>query len=213
MALSITKVPYDMAIGAEISYAWDVVTNVSEGGINTRTSKRATPIRNFTLTIGPDDALELRSVYLALAGPRWPVGVRDWSDYTLTDETLTLDSTDATYSYYPLVKAFAPATGNRTYSQRVLLPDETEVSISIKVNDVAPSAADWSLQDYGIVRIKNSILSGYDTVTASGQFIYPCCFVDNELPFVIHDRFAPFLSAQDVQLREILEAEFRDLTA
>src|ERR1035437_5007096 len=176
MTASIATMPYDMAAGAEIDITWSTVQAQSEGGITSPRSQRMMPIRQFHLSVSPSDVAELRKLYLALLGPHWPIGVRDYSDYEFTDEELAFEQ-DTSSTYARLRKLYLPATGDRGFYQRILLPDQYEIPLTIKVDGSPLGSGSWHLDDFGIVVIPDTTLETGSTITASGQFLIPARFM------------------------------------
>ncbi len=203
--------PYNAALGAEVDITFDTTVNTSESSIAGRNSRRSQAIRNFHLTIGPDEFDEVKAVYTSCYGRRFPVGVRDWiGGYQVTDAPidhfLSSSGTEA-----ELAITYQPATGSRSYTQRILCPDQTSVALSVKVNG---SPTSFSLVDPGIIVISGSLASG-DSITWSGQYVYPCCFTTDSTTSKILARNDNYSVRQftDVQLTEILEDEFIRLSA
>lgn len=210
--VDIAFLPHDVAAGAEIDITWSTAKATSEGGITGRKTRRDDPIRIFHIDIGPEEVAELRKIYLSGAGPRWPVGIRDWSDYEFTDEVLEYTQ-DTSFTYAPLRKLYQPATGSRSFHQRILLPDQTEIPLTIKVDGTPLDVSDWTLTDFGIVTIDNSLLPTSAEITASGRFVYPACFAEDMMTLIVHEQKAKTFGINGLQLEEILEAELTALTA
>jgi hypothetical protein len=213
--MSIPIVPNTIAGGAEVDLTWATSVSTSEGGVAGRKSLRKTPQRQFHLTIGPDQAQEIAAIYRASNGPRYPVAIRDWSDYQFTNQELvwlvaggnTYAQLSITYQA-PFTYAFQTFSGEESLSYPILLPDESETPITILVNN-SPLES-WVLQDFGVVQIAGVLSSG-DVVTASGEYLVPCCFLADELTI---KQITGFVASIDtVDLREILLPELQQLLA
>ncbi len=209
--MSLTLLPYNAALGAEVDIAWDTTVNTSESSIAGRGSRRSQPIRNFHLTIGPDEFAEVYACYAAMMGRRFPIGVRDWiGGFEAVDEPIDhFIGTAGTEA--ELAITYTPATGSRSFTQRILCPDETNVDLEVKVNG---SPVSFDLVDPGIVVFSGGLGSG-DSVTWSGQYVFPCCFTTDSTTTKILSRGDNFTVRQftDLQLTEILEDEFVRLMA
>lgn len=198
----IARLPYAAASGAEIDITSNTSVNESAGGISGRLNVRQTPIRQFHLTIGPNETAEVRAIHYTHRR-RWPVAVRDWGDYTYTDEILVAGSAP---NEFPLRRKIMPATGARYLHQRILIPDVAEVPTVVSVAGTPLSGTAWSFVGAGIVYIP-----GYTTgaVTATGRYLVAACFMQDILTSKVFNTNVSNLT--DVQLREILEPELLDL--
>ena len=206
--LNLPIIPNGASIGAEVDTTWASIVNTAEGGISGRLSLHDLPLRQFHLTIGPVDAAEVRAIFNSVRGQRYPVAIRDWSDYTFTDE-LQSWTAGGGHTTTSLQQTYQPATGNRSLALPILIPDQREVALTIKVNGSAYGGT-WSLADYGVLTL-NSALSPGDRLTVSGRKLVPACFMDDQLTIkVVIDGT---LSIQDVRLREIFQAELQTLVA
>ncbi len=207
---SIAMIPYSAAIGAEVDIESVTIVNESAGGITGRETIRQLPKRNFHLTIGPNTAAEVRSIWYTHRR-KWPVAVRDWNDYTYTNEPLayTFNSGSA---IVPLQKTIAPATGSRFLTQRILIPDENEVLTVVSVNGTPLARSAWSFTDFGIINIPGL---GGGTVTATGNYLVAACFnmQDDILTMKVQTvaSTGPLLSIDQVLLREIFEQDLIEL--
>ncbi len=209
MSLNLPVIPYTVSTGAETDTEWNTVLNTSEGNVSGRKSFQPYPIRQFHLTVGPADVAEFRNIFNACNGRLYPVAVRDWSDYTLTNEAQPpFGAGSSSSSRFQLSRKYTPATGSRTFTQPIYLPDQSEVALTFKVNG-SPYGGGFSVLDYGLIEL-GSVLSSGDAVTASGEFLIPACFTTDTL--TIKTLRDGLLSIQDVQLREIFEQEIVDLT-
>jgi hypothetical protein len=214
--VNIAILPRDVSTNMTVEIPFATAVAESESGFSGRKSTRDIPLRLYTMTINPDNSFEAMKICLAMRGARWPLAIRDWANnYVLTDEAQTLDNTSGYYgggqTAYNLHRKFTPATGTRTYTQRILMIDQTEVAFTVKVNGtpLTGSPSLWHINDPGILVIDES-LSGSDTVTVSGQYLVPVVFSDDSL--VINVRTKDLLSIDAVRLREIGEQELIALT-
>jgi len=208
VSLNLPIIPYKVSTGAEYDLTWNTVVNTNEGGISGRKAFQQWPARQFHLTVGPGEVSEFRKIFLACMGRVSPVGVRDWSDYQFTDQVLSLGGGGTSTAIYQLQETFTPATGSLSFVQPILLPDQTEVALTLKVNG-SPYGGSFSVLDYGYVELLTPPASG-DVVTASGEKLVPCCFMTDDMTIkVLKDGL---LEIQDVQLREIFKEELIDLT-
>lgn len=211
MNLAVLPRDFSTEMTVEVPFMTNVAESVS--GVSGRKSARDIPLRTYTLTINPESALEVLKMVLAHRGARWPVAIRDYFfNYQLTDEPQTISgssSPDVGYSV-KLTKTWTPATGSRTFAQRILILDQATVPFTVKRNGtpVAPSPG-FSITDPGILTIPG--MAPGDTVTVSGEYLVPCVFVDDALTGTVHiDNLA---SIDALHLREIPEAELIALTA
>lgn len=210
--MTIAVLPFGVGVDALAALTFDTAVNPSESGVSGRKSMRLEPLRNYTVTIGPNEAAAVQEIYVAMLGERYPVAFKDWTSYAYTDEVLAWTAeTDVTTA--PLRKTFT--AGGRTVYESILIPDETEVPTIIKINGVVPvTGVTVSIVDPGQVVI-NYALSPGDIVTASGQFLRPVCFVE-DLTATIRGRASDggvLYTYNDVRLRQIPEAEYRAFIA
>ncbi|MDB5612057.1 MAG: hypothetical protein JWP25_8957 [Bradyrhizobium sp.] len=198
----IARLPYAAAVGAEIDITSNTAVNESAGGFSGRLSIRQTPIRQFHLTIGPNEAAEVKAIHYTHRR-RWPVAVRDWGDYTYTNEILAPGSGP---NEFPLRRKIMPVTGARFLYQRILIPDEAEVPTVVAVNGTPLIRTAWNFVAAGIVYIP-----GYSSgiVTATGRYLVAACFMQDILTAKVFN--TSVINLPDVQLREILEPELLDL--
>ncbi len=211
--MTIPILPIGIGVDALVAITFDTVVNPSESSVSGRKSMRLEPLRNYTVTIGPNDSPAVQEIYTGLLGERYPVAIRDWTSYAYTDQVLawTVTATDQTTA--PLRRKFV--AGSRTVYERILIPDETEVPTIIKINGFTPgTGVIVNIVDPGEIVI-NYALSPGDVVTASGQFYRAVCFVE-DLTATVRGR-APdgtvLYTYNDVRLRQIPEAEYRALVA
>jgi hypothetical protein len=168
-------------------------------------------LRTYTVTINPDDADEVYSMLLASLGARYPIALRDWANnYALTNEPQTyILETDTTVA--TLYRTFTPVTGTRSFSQRILLIDQDDVTFSIKVNgSPLTSGVTWSITDPGILVI-NTLLTSGDILTVSGNYYVPVVFNADMLDMTT--LMDGMFTINDLQLKEIPEDELVALTA
>lgn len=214
MSLDLPRIPDTVASGTETDTTWNTVLNTSEGNVSGRKVFQPYPIRQFHLTLGPTtgvpqgDVVEVRNIFNACNGRLYPVAIRDWSDYTLTDQPQNWSAGASSDSRFQLSRTYTPATGNRSLTQPIYLPDQTEVALTLKINGSAYGGS-FTVLDYGIIDMHTVLTSG-DVVTASGQYLVPACFMEDQLTIKV--LLDGLLSIQDVQLREIFEQEIVDLT-
>jgi Conserved hypothetical protein 2217 (DUF2460) len=213
--MSIPIIPKSVAGNAEIDITWATAVSTSEGGIAGRKALRMIPQRQFHLTIGPDDVQTMINIYMAANGPRFPVAVRDWSNYQFQNEELVYLSSGG-FIYAQLSQTFTPTSTysfngfstSESFTYPILLPDQSEVPLSIYLNGVLTAA--WTLEDFGVVRLAASLASG-DTITASGEYLIPACFLQDDLTI---KQITGYTSAIDsFDLREILLPELQTLLA
>ncbi len=207
MSVDLPIFPYGASTGAEVDITWSTVINTSESSIAGRFALNDLPLRQFHVTMGPDDVAEVRAIFLACKGPRYPCAIRDWTDYAFTDQVLTWAPGVSSDTTAQLQQLYQPATGGRSFTQPILVVDQSEVALTLKVNGVTYGGT-FTLRDYGIVDL-HSVLTSGDVLTASGQKLIPACFTNDTL--TSKALVNGLLSIQDVQLREIFQAELQTL--
>lgn len=195
------QLPLSVGVGATVTYTDDTSINPSESGVNSRKSLRSI-LRQYMCSINPGDAAEVQAIIMSHIGQRYPFAMRDWSSYQYTNETLAHTTTVAS-----LQKTWAPSTGGRSVSQRILIPDQSEVATVVKVNGVVTAA--WSFIDFGKIQFTSPILLG-DTVTATGQYLTPVVLADMASA-TIHRK--DLMQFSDIRLNEINESELTQLLA
>src|SRR5258706_11387821 len=109
--MTIARIPYEAAAGAEVDHTSATSVNEGAGGQSGRRSIRKQTIRQFHLTIMPEETDEVIDIF-DTHRRRWPVSVRDWARYTITNEILA-HTTDSLYAYAPIIRKIMPATGDR----------------------------------------------------------------------------------------------------
>jgi hypothetical protein len=205
--MAIPIIPNTIAGNAEIDITWASSITTSEGGVTGRRALRKQPLRQFTITIGPDDVLTMIGIYNASYGPRYPVALRDWSNYQFANQVLSpavgggyqLSQTWTPSSVY----SFSSFSNSESFTYPVLLPDQSEVPLQIFVNGTPTG---FTLNDYGIVTGV-----GGGTITATGEYLVPCCFLQDSL--TIKQITGSIASMEDIQLREILLTDLQTLLA
>jgi hypothetical protein len=215
--MSIPIIPNGVAGNAEIDTTWATSVSTSEGGVAHPKALRQIPQRQFHLTIGPEDVSTMQSIYLAANGPRFPVALRDWSNYQFTNEDLVwLLSSGNTYAqlsqtWQPTnTYSFAATSNFESFTYPILLPDQSDVPLVISVNGTPLSGGAWALHDYGVVEIFGT-LSSSDLVTASGEYLIPARFMQDTMTV---KQITGYTSAIDsFDLREILLTELQTLLA
>ena len=205
--MDIAIIPDEMSTDMTVDIPFSTAVNESEAGISGRKSTRDIPLRTYTMTINPDGAEEVQAILLAHLGARWPVALKDWAaNYALTLEPQTYTfTTDTTVS--SLVKTYTPATGSRTFTQRILIPDEDTIAIYVNGSPLT-SGITWSITDPGILVI-NTLLTSGDVLTVSCNYWVPAVFVDDMLSMTVH--VDTLFSIDGLRLKEIPEQELIDL--
>ncbi len=207
--MAIARIPYEAAAGAEIDHTSTTVVTESAGGQAGRRSLRQQTIRNFHLTIMPEETQEVIDIF-DTHRRRWPVAIRDWSNYFLEDEILDGEAAASTMVVgAPLRRKIMPSTGDRYLHQRILVPDEAEIPFIIAVDGTPLTRGDWDFDDFGNALIPTGMASGI--ITATGNYMVAACFVDDSLTIKVH--VDGLISLPDVRLREILEPEMIALMA
>lgn len=206
--MDIAILPDELSTGMAVDIVFATAVNEAESGVSGRKSTRTIPLRVYTVTINPDGAEDVQSIILANLGARYPLAIKDWANnYQLTaepqDYTFTTDTTVAN-----LQRTFTPATGSRTFSQRVLILNP-DVTLQIFVNgSPLTSGVTWSITDPGILVIDQLLTSG-DILTVTGEYLIPVVFVDDALTMDVH--LSGMFSISQMRLREIPEQELIDL--
>src|SRR4051794_6114874 len=130
--VDIPVIPYSVAAGAAVDVMAVTSVNPNVGGVSGRQAGRS-PRRQFTCTIGPDYTPAVRAIHYTHRR-RWPVAIRDWGDYFFEDEELVYTVGDSSNVLAPLRRLIQSAPGTRYLHQRVLIPDENEVDVVLKVD-------------------------------------------------------------------------------
>lgn len=216
--VALIKLSYEIASGAQVSYDFDVAVNPSEGDIAGRIAMREVK-REYMLSVNPAQSAQIVHSVMALKGARYAFVMRDYADnYQLTDEVLPHTGTVAL-----LGKTWKPTTfvdtttgsevsGSLSVFERILIPDTAETSFAVKVNGSIPSPADWTFSDFGEINIPG-LVDG-DTVTVTGQYLIPVCYVDAPSTTIITNSNGQTLHRfSDMRLRQIFENELINLTS
>lgn len=198
--MNIPILPRDFSTNMKVTIPFATAVAESEGGMSGRKSTRDVPLRQYTMTINPDQAEEVVKIILATRGARWPVAIRDYAfNFEMTNSPLSINANGK----FPLTKTWTPATGGRSFSQRILLIDEEDTPFVIKSGGTPVS---YTVTDPGLINVAGSP----DAITASGQYLVPCVFMDDALDVTVHVK--NLCSIESVNLREILEDELIALT-
>jgi len=215
--VDIPIIPLQVSTGMSVQVPFATAVNEAEGGVSGRLSTRTIPLRTYTITVNPDDAEEVLSILLACKGARWPVAIRDWAfNYQLTNHAISSSLwTDTTH--VPLYRTYTPATGTRSFTQRILIIDETEQDFIVKKNGVTQTeGVNYTITDPGILTFSGALTpSPSDTITVTGQYLVPAVFVEDSLEMTVHiggsDEVGSLVSIDNVRLREIPEDELLSL--
>lgn len=204
MTTSLTRLSYEIASGAQVTYDFDVAVNPSEAGIAGRFAMRPI-LREYMLSVSPSQSREMVNIIMALNGGRKVLALRDYADnYQLTNEVLPHTGTVAL-----LGRTWAPATGGLSVFERILVPDTTERAFVVKVNGVSTA---YTFSDFGKINIAG--LTNPDTVTATGDYLEPVCIVDSPSTTIItNSNGATIHRFSDIRMRQIFENELINLTA
>jgi hypothetical protein len=216
VTINLAKLPRGVGVDAMMNVTFDNQNNPSESGIVDTKIIRQNPVRNYMVSVGPNDAAEFNKIHLSHFGSAYPLAMRDYTSYQFNNDILAWTAeTDITVA--PLRKLFSPSTGVRTLYERILVPDESEVPLIIHINGFSPvTGVSWIIQDPGIIVI-NTVLSFGDVVTVvSGQHLTPVCLTDDPAATVKLGKGPsgnPLFIYPDVRLRQILEAELIQKTS
>jgi hypothetical protein len=207
--VSIPVIPYSVAIGAEVDVVSVSSINPSIGGFSGRQKVRD-PLRQFVCTVGPADTPAVRAIHYTHR-QKWPVAIRDWGDYIFEDEELVY-SADGSDFLAPLRRLIQPAPSTRYFHQRVLLPDELDTPVVLKIDGSPISRGSWTFDNYGIARVPSGLLSSGGTLTWSGKCLVPVMFMDGTLSVQINVQQETATeygvqSIQQVRFMEIIEEE------
>ncbi len=208
----LTRLSYEIAAGAQVSYTFDVAKNPSESGIAGRIAMRPV-MREYMLSVGMNQSREMVHIIMAMRGARYPFAMRDYADnYQLTDEVLPHTGTVALLGR--TWKPATPASGARSVFERILIPDTTERAFTVKKNGVSiggMSPAAYSITEWGEINISG--LSDGDVVTVTGDYLIPVCIVDAPSTTIITSVGGNLHRFSDIRLEQIFEAELIALTA
>ncbi len=200
-----TKIPDSIAVGAQVVFTMSTAKNLSESGNTGRKSLR--PIkRNYLVSVSPDDANELQAIVMAMRGDRYPVAMRDYTSYQLTDEVCEFDNATGDFL---IGKTWSPLTGTRSYFERVLVPD----SIVIMVNGSPATTSGPTLLDFGRIHFSGGVTTG-DEVSVTGTYLKPVALLDPATA----NLFGAINGATQYQFasmrfEELFESELRELFA
>ncbi len=211
---SIPVIPHTVAAGAEVDIVTITAVNESVGGIAGRLAVRP-PKREFTCTVGPNDTPAVRSIHYTHRA-RWPVAIRDWGDYVFADEDVTYSLGFSSNVLAPLRRLIQSAPGTRYFHQRVLLPDEEEVPVVIKVDNVPLPRSAWVFDNFGIANIPQADVPSGSIITWSGRALVPVTFLDGTLAVQVQVKQNSTMnygiqSIPQVRFRELLEEELINL--
>lgn len=198
-----TKIPDSIAVGAQVVLTASTAKTVSESGNTNRKTLRQIK-RNYMVSISPDDSAEMQAIIMALDGDRYPMAMRDYTDYQVTNEVCQVDAVNGDFL---MGRTWAPATGDRTKFTRILIPDQ----ITVLLNGSPATTGSFSLADFG--RIIPSSFSTSDQWSITGTYLKPVCLVDSasadmfgSIGGVVQYHFA------QMRLEEIFEAELLVIT-
>lgn len=212
---ALVKLSYEIASGAQVSFADDTAVNPSEAGISGRLSMRPI-LREYMLSVNPDQSDQIVHSVMALRGARYAFVLRDYaSNYQLTDEEIPHTGTVALLgrTWKPTTSVDtttgAETTGTLSVFERILVPDTAQTSFVVKKNG---SSVSYTFSDFGKVNI-SGLVDG-DAVTVTGQYLVPVCFVDAPSTTVITNSNGTTLHRfSDMRLRQIFENELIALTS
>jgi len=111
----------------------------------------------------------------AQLGQAYGFTFRDWIDYIVTGGFIATG--DAVTTNFQLVKLYA--TGSRTYTRNITLPDST--TLVVYLNGVAQSGSTYDLLTDGIVHFHSA--PGTVSITADFQFFVPVRFATDKPEF------------------------------
>lgn len=199
------------AAGTEVTDTSNTAVLERADGYAVRETIRQIPLREFHLTVGPNDTAEVRAIFQSHRR-RWPVYIRDMAGYTFTDQVQTLFTTVGSFSYYKVTVLDQPTTGSRFLNRRVLGIDESEETAILKINGVATSRGNWTIDDHAKIKIATSIVGGGE-VTLSFMELCAACFTTDELAYKVFAKGqdGAIMGIRDCSLREIPEQELIDL--
>jgi hypothetical protein len=209
---ALPKIPNSIAVNATVTFTGDTSVVSSEAGVSGRKSMRPV-LREFMVTVNPSESLEVQKIAMASRVQRRPFSVRDYTAFSFADEILTHDGTTA-----EMRRLWAPSAGPFSEYERILIPDESEVTTVVKVNGTPLLRTDWDFADFGKIVLDTPItpsdgLTG-DILTVSGEYLQPVCFVDNPSATILRGPSSRILyQFSDLRLRQIFEAELIALTA
>lgn len=213
--VALIKLSYEIASGAQVSYDFDTTVNPSSGDIAGRISHRPNK-REYMLSVNPTQSDQIVHAVMALRGARYTFVMRDYANnYQLTDEVLPHTGTVAL-----LGRTWAPSlavdtttgletSGTLSVFERILIPDVKQTPLVVKVNDAETA---YTISDFGKINIAG-LVDG-NTVTVTGQYLMPVCYVDAPSTTIItNSNGATLHRFSDMRLRQIFENELIKLTA
>jgi len=216
--VALVKLSYEIASGAQVSYDFDVAVNPSEGDIAGRIAFRPVK-REYMLSVNPAQSDQIVHSVMALRGARYTFVLRDYAaNYQLTNEVIPHTGTVALIG-----RTWAPSlaidtssgletSGSLSVFERILVPDTKQTPFVVKVNGSIPSPASWTFSDFGKINIPG-LVDG-DTVTVTGQYLMPVCFVDAPSTTIITNSNGTTIHRfSDMRLRQIFENELIKLAA
>lgn len=212
MAITLSTIRSGILMGALVTPTFDTAKNPSEGGISGRKSMRDEVIRNYMLGILQGaPAIEFQEVLFSMLGERYPFAVKDWANnYKVANEPLAWTAGVSTTTA-PLIRKFTPSTGSLSFTERVLVPDTTDVPLTVKYNGNAlpHGGVSFTVSQPGII-VVDTVLSGMDTLTWSGEYLI-AVFVDGDASYEIVDGLDStgdiLFEFKSVRLKQCLEAE------
>jgi hypothetical protein len=209
MTVSVTRLPDDIGIGAQVTFMPDVAKNTSESGNSGRKLMRP-PLRNYMVSLSQEISDEMQAIVMATRVSRYPLSFRDPTAYTLLDDEAIVAADGLSAK---IGKNWEPATGPHSFFDRIVIIDESEENLSITINDITPAGGTWSLGDYGILQFSPAI-SPSDAVRVTGQYLKPVCILDP--PSAVAQgkivNGALIYQFSSMRLEEIFEKEFIALT-
>jgi hypothetical protein len=198
-----TVIPDSVAVGAQVVFIPSTAKNLSESGNTGR--KLLRPIkRNYMVAISPDDSDEMQAIVMAARGDRWPIAIKDYGAFEVTDEECQLD--DLTGDYL-MGRTWAPITGTLSYFERILVPE----SITVLHNGSPATTGSYHLADFGRIVFSPSISTG-DTVSITGTYLKPIALLDPATANIFGSvGGVPQYQFTQMRFEELFEAELVDL--
>ncbi len=194
------RMPPTISIGATVSYVDSVIVTPSESDVSARKSLRGIR-RQYMCSVNPNDSEEVQNIIMAHEGRRYPFGMRDWLAYRIVDEVLVSEST----TIFKFQKVWQPSSGGRTAVERILILDETDVDVVVKVNGA--TVTNWDFIDFGKIEFDAPLDPDTDEVTSSAEYLKAVVMADNASA-TLNETFSTF---GDLRMNEISEAELTQL--